>query len=67
MELKNGCTVLFVRNTAMREGDMDALDILVAKADKDARKSSVRQTKQDKTIQYSKNRNETKENKKKMQ
>ena len=34
---------------------MDALDILVAKADKDARKSSVRnKTKQNKTKQNSK-------------
>ena len=45
---------------------MDALDILVAKADKDARKSSVRKTKQNKTKQNTKQkqtkRKKTKEN-----
>jgi hypothetical protein len=40
----------------MREGDMDALDILVAKADKDARKSSVRKTKRNKTKRKEKKR-----------
>eukprot|EP01046_Picozoa_sp_COSAG06_P004463 COSAG06_NODE_186_length_20792_cov_1041.487443_20_plen_189_part_00 len=39
---------------------MDALDILVAKADKDARKSSVRQTEQNETKRNKTKRNETK-------